>query len=142
MSATAVEKITLQANEPRDATRGNLPPTKSHLLRWSSICSDRIRRRSDSPPRPNPKMALDAATRLRGHLLDPSVRQVGDVWRGFGPFISLSVDQSPLCSQEHRHFTGARPFAQSCYCLPFRQGRRRLRRCAQETSTSISAPRY
>ena len=34
MSATAVEKITLQAHEPRDANRGKPSPTKSHFPRW------------------------------------------------------------------------------------------------------------
>ncbi len=34
MSATAAEKVTPKAHEPRDATRGNLSSTKSHFSKW------------------------------------------------------------------------------------------------------------
>ena len=70
------------------------------------LCPDRNCHRSVAHSRPGAKVALDAATRLRGHILDPSVGQVGNLWRSFIRFNSLSMDQSPLCGEEHRPVGG------------------------------------
>ena len=84
MSATAVEKITHLPNEPRGPVRQNPSPRKRHLLRWSlvaliaggivlTVLLGLVQ-----------KFLWMRGTRLRGHILDPPVGQVGNVWRRLG----------------------------------------------------------
>ena len=99
------------------------------------IVSSRLRHCSGSPSRTNPKVALDAGTRLCGHLLDTVVGQVGNVRCGLGIRISLSVDQRSFCGQAHRPFTlespsfeghdrvSCRKSPRRCGCAPRNQHR-------------------
>ena len=131
MDETTVEKANIQPNEPRDATRGNLPPKKSHLLRWVLFAVIAF--------------AVVLAVFLgliQKWLWMRELDYVGIFWTllsvKWGMFgaalvfgISISVDQSPICSQEHRHFTGTHALPARLSLPPPMQA---------EESTSISAP--
>ena len=102
MNPSAVEKITPHPNEPLQTAWRILPPAIAFLLRWGIFALIAIVIVLSTDSRPGTKVALDAATRLRGHILDPSVGQVGNLWRSFIRFNSLPMDQSPLRGEEHR----------------------------------------
>jgi len=76
MNPSTVEKITPHPNEPAKL-HGGLCRLQSPSAEVGFLCPDCNCHRAVARSRPGTKVALDAATRLRKHLLDPSVCPVG-----------------------------------------------------------------
>jgi hypothetical protein len=81
MNATAVEKITPQKTEASNRERQGSSTVHQVSGEVGPVCAGWNWCRSFGCSWPCPKVALDAATRLRGHFLDPSLGQVGNLRR-------------------------------------------------------------
>jgi hypothetical protein len=86
MNATAVERITPPKTEPSHHVRQVLPPFIGVLVKWGLFALVGIGIRPFGCSGPCSKVALDAATRLRRHILDPSLGQVGNLRRHLDHF--------------------------------------------------------
>ena len=91
MSATAVKRITPLETEPTNRVRRVLPPSVGFLVRWGLFVADWNWRRPLGCSWSCPKVAMDAAARLRWHILDLTLDQVGNLRRHIDRFGLLSM---------------------------------------------------
>src|ERR1019366_8631049 len=98
-----------------------------------SPCPDCDWRGSVAHSGPSPRVALDAAARLCGHILDPSVCKVGNLLPDSIHFSTLSVDQCRLCGKEHRRVEGSQLLHQGDYS-PRRRQQDNQHRCQPQAA--------